>query len=427
MTVAKWCCKLYFMKTWITYITALLMGLATALIFGDSHAALSVLSGLSSFMVNLGVCIAIPVIAITFSSGIASLRKDRKGGKCVSANILWAIATTIILSLIAAAVSAFFPTSFPVTSTAGNPQEMLSSHVSYIFSNGYSALYPRNAFLTLASSTYFIVPVLIVSWILGLALKPSSDIIRPAYTTMNSFSEVMYRISRTCAVYGFFLVFASSSYSFLSLYQEKTIQAAPRFAIMLCIGALVSMLIVIPLLFAVFTGFKKNPYKALYRSLPAAIAGLSAMNGVSIIPIEEGISRYSLGVQKRISSVSIPLLSVIGKGGSAFVSAIAMISLFEATTGTMPKLSVMLIAAAAAALVSLISSSAIGTEAIFIIVLSLRILGINLYGAENAVLALLPLIGGIGAMIDALIATLGSNIAAVFVDTDIDVPYKDTL
>ena len=87
----------------------------------------------------------------------------------------------------------------------------------------------------------------------------------------------------------------------------------------------------------------------------------------------------------------------------------------------------MLIAAAAAALVSLISSSAIGTEAIFIIVLSLRILGINLYGAENAVLALLPLIGGIGAMIDALIATLGSNIAAVFVDTDIDVPYKDTL
>ena len=132
-------------------------------------------------------------------------------------------------------------------------------------------------------------------------------------------------------------------------------------------------------------------------------------------------------MQKRISSVSIPLLSVIGKGGSAFVSAIAMISLFEATTGTMPKLSVMLIAAAAAALVSLISSSAIGTEAIFIIVLSLRILGINLYGAENAVLALLPLIGGIGAMIDALIATLGSNIAAVFVDTDIDVPYKDTL
>ena len=403
------------------------MGLATALIFGDSHAALSVLSGLSSFMVNLGVCIAIPVIAITFSSGIASLRKDRKGGKCVSANILWALATTIILSLIAAAVSAFFPTSFPVTSTAGNPQEMLSSHVSYIFSNGYSALYPRNAFLTLASSTYFIVPVMIVSWILGLALKPSSDIIRPAYTTMNSFSEVMYRISRTCAVYGFFLVFASSSYSFLSLYQEKTIQAAPRFAIMLCIGALVSILIVIPLLFAVFTGFKKNPYKILYRSIPSAISAFASCNSVSILTIEESVARYSLGVQKRISSVSVPFLSIIGKGGSAFVSAIAMISLYQATTGNTASLSVMLITAAVSALISFISSLAVGTEVIFITVLTLRMLGINLYGAENAIIAFIPLISGIGAMLDAFIATMGSNVAASFVDTDIDVPYKDTL
>ena len=415
------------MKTWITYIAALLMGLATALIFGDDPSALSVLSAASSFIVNLGVCIAIPVIAMTFASGTASLGKDRKGCRAAAASVLWTVATTIALSLAAVAVSAAIPTPFPVTSTAGNPQGMLSSHVSYMLSSSLSAVYPRNAFLSLASATYFIVPAIIVSWVFGLALRPSSDIIRPAYTAMNSFSEVMYRISRTCSVYGFILVCVSSAYSFMSLYSEKTIQAAPRFALLLCGGSAIAVLILLPLLFAAFTGFKKNPYKALYRSLPAAIAGLSAMKGVSIIPIEEGISRYSLGVQKRISSVSIPLLSVIGKGGSAFVSAIAMISLFEATTGTMPELSVMLIAAAAAALVSLISSAAIGTEAIFIIVLSLRILGINLYGAENAVLALLPLIGGIGAMIDALIATLGSNIAAVFVDTDIDVPYKDTL
>ena len=394
------------MKTWITYIAALLMGLATALIFGDDPSALSVLSAASSFIVNLGVCIAIPVIAMTFASGTASLGKDRKGCRAAAASVLWTAATTIALSLAAVAVSAAIPTPFPVTSTAGNPQGMLSSHVSYMLSSSLSAVYPRNAFLTLASATYFIVPAIIVSWVFGLALRPSSDIIRPAYTAMNSFSEVMYRISRTCSVYGFILVCVSSAYSFMSLYSEKTIQAAPRFALLLCGGSAIAVLILLPLLFAAFTGFKKNPYKALYRSLPAAIAGLSAMNGVSIIPIEEGISRYSLGVQKRISSVSIPLLSVIGKGGSAFVSAIA---------------------AAAAALVSLISSAAIGTEAIFIIVLSLRILGINLYGAENAVLALLPLIGGIGAMIDALIATLGSNIAAVFVDTDIDVPYKDTL
>ena len=415
------------MKTWITYIAALLMGLATALIFGDSSSALSVISGLSSFMVNLGVCIAIPVLVVTFASGTASLRKDRMGGKAISASILWALATTIVFSLAAVILSSLFPVSFPVTSTAGNPQEMLSNHVSYMLSSGYSALYPRNVFLTLASSTYFIVPAVIVSWILGIALKPSSDIIRPAYTTMNSFSEVMYRISRTCTVYGFFLVFASSAYSFLSLYQEKTIQAAPRFAVMLASGAVVLAAAFIPLLFAIFTGFKKNPYKVLYRSLPAAIAGLAAGNSVSILTIEESTARYNLGVQKRISSVAVPVLSIIGKGGSAFVAAAAMISLFQATTGNAPTLSVMLMAAGIAAIVSFASSFAVGTEAIFITVLTLRILGINLYGAENAIVAILPLISGIGIMLDAIIATAGSNIAATFVGTDIDVPYKDIL
>lgn len=427
MTGIKWCCKLYSMKTWITYIAALLMGLATALIFGDSSSALSVISGLSSFMVNLGVCIAIPVLVITFASGTASLRKDRMGGKAISASILWALATTIVFSLAAVILSSLFPVSFPVTSTAGNPQEMLSNHVSYMLSSGYSALYPRNVFLTLASSAYFIVPAVIVSWILGMALKPSSDIIRPAYTTMNSFSEVMYRISRTCTVYGFFLVFASSAYSFLSLYQEKTIQAAPRFAVMLASGAVVLAAAFIPLFFAIFTGFKKNPYKVLYRSLPAAIAGLAAGNSVSILMIEESTARYNLGVQKRISSVAIPVLSIIGKGGSAFVAAAAMISLFQATTGSAPTLSVMLMAAGIAAIVSFASSFAVGTEAIFITVLTLRILGINLYGAENAIVAILPLISGIGIMLDAIIATAGSNIAATFVGTDIDVPYKDIL
>ena len=403
------------------------MGLATALICGDSPQALSVISGLSSFIVNLGVCIAIPVLTITFASGTASLRKDRKGGKAAAASILWSLATTIILSLAAVAISALFPTSFPVTSTAGNPQEMLSGHVSYMLSNAYSSIYPRNVFLSLASSTYFIVPAVIISWILGLAMKPSSDIIRPAYTTMNSFSEVMYRISRTCTVYGFFLVFAASAYSFLSLYQEKTIQAAPRFAIMLAIGAAVSALAIIPLLFAAFTGFKKNPYKALYRSIPAALSALVSGNGVSILTIEESTARYNLGVQKRISSVAVPFLTIIGKGGSALVSIISMIALFQATTGTMPNLSVMLITAGIAALVSFISSFAVGTETILITVLTLKVLGINLYGAENAIVALLPIISGIGVMIDALIATLGSNVAAAFIGTDIEVPYKDTL
>ena len=92
------------MKTWITYIAAILMGLATALLFGDAVYASGILSAISSFLVSLGIFITIPIMVFTLPSGIASLGKNRKGPRCALAVILWAIASAIVLSAAAAVV-----------------------------------------------------------------------------------------------------------------------------------------------------------------------------------------------------------------------------------------------------------------------------------------------------------------------------------
>ena len=68
-----------------------------------------------------------------------------------------------------------------------------------------------------------------------------------------------------------------------------------------------------------------------------------------------------------------------------------------------------------------------GTETALITVLTLNILGINLYGAENAIIAMLPLIGGLGAMVDSIISSYGSSIVATAIGTDIEIPYRDTI
>ena len=319
------------------------------------------------------------------------------------------------------------PESFPVTSSAGSAPGTLSALVSYSVSSAGSALYPLNALWSIASATRFIIPVIIISWILGLALKPSADIIRPAYTTMNSFSEVMYRISRTFSVFGFFIVFLSSASFFTTMYQEKTVFAAPGFILMLTLSAAVAVFAVLPLLYGVFTGFRKNPYSILYRSLPQMLMGLSTANSVASIPLSESIARQSLGVQKRVASTATPLLSVIGKGGSAAISVIALLSLYIATTETMPPGNVIAVTAVAAALVSFISSAATGTECAAITVIVLQMLGINLYGAENAIIAFLPMLCGMGAAIDALITAYGNSIAASSIQTDVEIPYRDTL
>ena len=394
------------MKTWITYIAAILMGLATALLFGDAAYASGILSALSSFLVSLGTFITIPVIVFTLPSGIASLAKNRKGGRTALAVILWSIAAAILLSAAAAIIYAINPVQFPVTSTAGSAPGALSNHVSYMLSASGSSLYPMNAFWSIATATYFIVPVLLISWILGLAIKPSADIIRPAYTVMNSFAEVMYRVSRTYAVYGFFLAYIASASLFIDVYQEKTLFAAPGYAKLMAI---------------VFA------YRILYRSAAAVIAGFATGNIVTTIPMNESIARQNNGIQKRVASSAIPFFAVIGRGGSAAMAVISILPLFQATTGSMPEAAVIAIIAGTAALISLASSAAIGTEIALITVLSLNIHGINLYGAENALIAILPLLGGFATALDAYSAALGSAVAASFIDTDTDIPYNDII
>ena len=40
---------------------------------------------------------------------------------------------------------------------------------------------------------------------------------------------------------------------------------------------------------------------------------------------------------------------------------------------------------------------------------------------------MLPLIGGLGAMVDSIISSYGSSIVATAIGTDIEIPYRDTI
>ena len=83
--------------------------------------------------------------------------------------------------------------------------------------------------------------------------------------------------------------------------------------------------------------------------------------------------------------------------------------------------------AAVAALVSFISAASTGSESVMITVITLNLLGINLYGAENALIAFMPVICGIATMLDAIIIECGNCIASAFVGTDTEVPYRDII
>ena len=59
--------------------------------------------------------------------------------------------------------------------------------------------------------------------------------------------------------------------------------------------------------------------------------------------------------------------------------------------------------------------------------LAIKLLGIELYGAEVALVAFIPLLNGISTMLDSLISIMSAYIVSVSIGTGAKVVYRDSL
>lgn len=412
------------MKTWFTYIAAAVFALATAFLFADYQIASSTFSLISTYLVSLGTLITIPVIVFSFPSAIASLRKDRLGGYAASSIITWTLVTSIILPMVPAVFFYLYPSAFPVTSSAGSSGDLVGYYTEYAMMSNINALSVVNPFNTIATASSIVLPLIILSWIFGIFLNPSSDTIRPAYAVMNSFSEIMHKIARFYTVYGYIIAYFSLTDLFLSAYVEKTVIAVPSFLFMLLIITGIIVFALLPILFALFTKFKKNPYKVLFLSISSLVMSLSSGNVLSSVATNMTTSRYSLGVQKRNAVTSTIFFSLFSKGGSAAISTFLILTLITAMGGILDSTTIILVALAASA-ASFVAFTSFGMESVITTYIALKILNVDLYGAESALLSILMITNGLSSLLDSAVIAMGTKAVSVATKTDMEVPYKD--
>ncbi len=404
------------METWLTYLAALLMAGATAFAFPQSSAVYTAVHYASEYLTAAGVFLFIPVSFITLSSGVASLRKDRLGGKAVRISIIWALVSSAALALLAIPASSLFSLTFPVTASAGGDYVALyNAHAEAIDVTGI-----------ISSMNTIFLPLVLLALITGMAITPSSDIIRPSYTVFNSLSEAMYRIGRCITYFGALYVYIQGTDFFITLWREKTAFVAPSFFLRTAGASLIMLLLILPLLYAVFTGFRKNPYEILWKVFPSIVFAFVSGN-IFFSSLQNGaINRNSLGVQKRIVSTSTPLGIVINRGGTCFVSTVTVLSILSAL-GAEVSFSASLLIALVTVLLSLLSSMAAGSETALVTIVLFKILNISAYGAEAAVISVIPFLNALSSMIDITLISMASNIVAVRTKTDITVPVRDTI
>ncbi len=421
------------MKTWLTYLAAAAMGLAFELNLRDTVLYVSTINFMADVVLKLGMFMVFPLAFFTMSSGTASLTRKRGQSSFIwISTIFWSIFTSVALSICAALLFRLFPAAFPVTSTTPQNAEQAAVVYNSLASSTAAKLVAANplsvnAFVNLIKSSDCLLPIILLSLIFGYAIRPTSEVIRPAYITLNSISEVMFRLARQVSKFLWIGIFFLSATWFNTLWTDGTIFDSWRFVVLCCIVGFSALFVLLPLIYAIVTGFRRNPYRQILRLFSAGVAAFFSVNYMFNMPTLYTNCRTNMGIQKSVVSVSLPLHSVLTKGGSALVSTMCTCSLVYAINGVAPTALQGITIAFACTVMSFISSIHAGYEVVATTSFAIGLLGVSISGAEFALLGILPLLNGMAIMLDVMLAGLGTSFAACHLKADCHIRPRDTV
>ena len=421
------------MKTWLTYLAAAAMGIAFELTFRNSAAFLWGMTFISEIVLRLGVFIVFPLAFFSMSAGTASLsRKKGSGSFVIISSVLWAALSTIVLSFFATLIFRAFPAAFPVTSTVPANAEEAAALYEGLSGSSISRLYAANPFSFNAFSNFVksgecLIPVVFLALIFGYAIRPTSEIIRPAYITLNSLSEVMFRLARKVSQLLWVAVFFLSGAWLETVLTDGTVFVSWRFMILLVASCVLVLLGVVPLLYALCTGFSRNPYRQILRLFSSGVAAFVSGNYLFSQSTLYTDCRINLGIQKNVVSTALPLHSILTKGGSALVSTVCTCAFIATKTGVVPTFVQMVTIAFACTLVSFVCCLHAGYEVLFVTAFALRLLNVDISGSEFAIIGMLPVLNGIALLFDVLLSGLGTSFTACYLKADCNVRNGDTV
>jgi Na+/H+-dicarboxylate symporter len=322
-----------------------------------------------------------------------------------SSAIFWGLFTALILSFVGLGLALVIPFEFSAFSSASSTEISL-----FDFSTLKQIVMNDNAFKYFTLNSETLLPLIIIAVIIGIALRPDREAIRPAYVVVNSFAEGMLRLARIFTVIGPLLLLFISAQWFSTFPLEVLISSENLlFAGGVFVAMLAALFIVLPLLFGLFTLFKGgNPYSMILGSLGALIAtGFSGNFLFGTTPIL-ALSQKNCGVRKRVGGISIPILTMLGRGGSAMIATYVLVKMLQ-SLGTPLFLQTLVFIALFSALFSLVSSFSPGFEVIFILLMIFQWVQADsgiIY--SSGILLLLPILRLTSLMVDTMVTVYGA-------------------
>jgi len=299
------------MKIWIKYLAGVVLGAAIALVSQVSGGPLADLAAsLSDLAVRFGRYALYPVLFFSFTIGVYELRESR------SLLRLAAVTTvTIIIATSALTVTGLLsvlirnPSRIPIFVEGGAEVAGIG------LLESLRQLFPSSGFAALGNGR-FILPLGVFGGVAGAGCAVDKNASKATLTLFDSLSRVSY------AVMSFFVdvlaigMVAVSAHWAIQYRAMATSKVFTDFVGLLFANFLLVAFVVYPAILR-FACKKTNPYRVLYAAAASTLAAFFSGDANMTLPVLLRHANESLGVRRRISSVTMPIFSIFGRAGTA--------------------------------------------------------------------------------------------------------------
>jgi Na+/H+-dicarboxylate symporter len=312
----------------------------------------------------------------------------------------------VLASLILVLVGALFillfsPERIPITSR--RETELIFKS----WNDTLASLVPKNLFQILTGGADFLLPVYVLSFVLGLHFPFDRGVTEPTVNLFDSLSRIFYHLnSFIIEVLGFgMIVLAAAWLTQVRLIQD--IQLYFQVFAVLSLAAAFVLFAVLPF-FLWFFGGRENPYPWIFGIMGAAIGAFFSGDSFFSLGLASRLTRENLGVPRKVGSVTLPLFAMFGRAGTALTSTIAFFIILKSYSSLEISLEQILWTITFAFALSFALPSVPGLGAYINLSLLCSLYG---RGLENGYLTLqpvLPILVSFSALLDISVASLAS-------------------
>ncbi|TYT77922.1 dicarboxylate/amino acid:cation symporter [Treponema phagedenis] len=311
------------MKIWLKYLIGIIIGVGFSFLASSENVFFTEATAfISNITILAGRYSLYPVLFFGFTVSIFELRENRGLFRIAVLTILIAAGFALLLSAIGlVSVLVRQPARIPIFVEGVSQIQQIGIKESIL------QLLPASAFEAFVNGSY-ILPLCILGGFAGAGCVVDKAIAKPSLTLFDSLARVSYAVMVffvDILAIGFIAVSAHWVIEFRVMLSSKIFI---DFIILLFVNCIIIAGVIYPVIIKLICR-DINPYRVIYAAMAPCFAAFISGDANMTLPVLLRHSNESLGVRRRISSVTLPMFSVFGRAGTAMVITVSFIVILK--------------------------------------------------------------------------------------------------